>query len=209
MSNIVKLQSQTLPSLPISPDSIPAPIKEGLQELYAAFADAGRKEDIDKAFTMKGYLRAIVGEDSRIVLWCLEHLILHNPRNPFRPTAQDLHELIKKQNTRVADDVLRRYLGYSGGWYRGPGKSRDVDPDLPFEVTASMEQEILRARLPFASFDSGFTKEDIDRIPRAAWLTGGYEKACEQVHWADECRRRREQEDEANEKRRMEKGNWR
>lgn len=109
MKNVAILQ-QSLPANLISVDSIPASIKDGVLELYHAFADPGQKDDMGKAFTMKSYIRAIEGRHQFLVLWCLEHLVLHNPRNPFRPSAQDVHEFIGKTAGRWDRAIEEYYL---------------------------------------------------------------------------------------------------
>lgn len=173
MNNIVKLQ-QSLPALPISADNIPDSIEDGVKELYFAFADPGQKDDVGKAFTIKSYLRAIMGQHPSLVLWCLEHLILHNPRNPFRPSAQDVHEFIQKTDRRWNNAILGYFLEKSyqedvrwSGTLDGP-PSYDGACPLPTDmVVAALSRELSHSP-PLRDLES-LSDVRFARIPKPAF----------------------------------------
>lgn len=173
MSNIISLQ-QSLPAHPISADNMPAAVKDGVQELYHAFADPGQKDDMGKAYTMKSYIRAIEGKHPFLVLWCLEHLILHNPRNPFRPSAQDVHEFIGKTGGRWTSAIVEYFLERSykddvrwSGALDGP-PSYDGACPLPIDMVVAAISKELSHSPPLKDLES-LSDVRFARIPKPAF----------------------------------------
>src|SRR4051812_42129609 len=84
--------------------NLPSEIANGIFDLLTAFATGARQEDAEKMRLLRIYGESIAGYDVAIALHALGWLLLHNPRNPYRPTPQDVHEtcqnLIKEWRKR-------------------------------------------------------------------------------------------------------------
>src|SRR5262249_20261307 len=79
----------------VKPGSVPKTISEGILDVMTAFA-AKDEADTDKMRLMRVYVEAAEGFDESVVAATLRHLKFHNPRNPWRPTPQDVYERCKK-----------------------------------------------------------------------------------------------------------------
>ena len=71
--------------------ALPAAISSGILDLWVSFVSQGQDPD-DKKRALRVYGEAVAGFDPAIAEFAINWLKLHNPRNPYRPTAQDVHE---------------------------------------------------------------------------------------------------------------------
>ena len=118
----------------VRPGSVPKAISEGILDLMTAFA-AKDEADTDKMRLMRVYVEAAEGFDESVVAATLRHLKFHNPRNPWRPTPQDVYErcnrtvaawerkMIRQLRKTSADEVVKRsWSRASHSWsVRGKG----------------------------------------------------------------------------------------
>src|SRR5215472_1962763 len=74
--------------------SVPKAVSEGILDVMSAFA-AKDEADSDKMRLMRVYVEAVEGFDESVVTAALRYLKFHNPRNPWRPTPQDVYERCK------------------------------------------------------------------------------------------------------------------
>src|SRR5204863_9812650 len=93
-SLVTRQAAEVIPPQPralavVNPGSVPKSISEGILGLMTVFA-AKDEADADKKRLMRVYVEAIEGFDESVVAATLRYLKFHNPRNPWRPTPQDV-----------------------------------------------------------------------------------------------------------------------
>src|SRR4029077_6460740 len=76
-------------------EALPATIKAGLKDLMVAFSGPTPEGD-DRLTLVRIYADAASRFCPAIAEVAIERLRFHNPRNPFRPTPQDLFEHCEK-----------------------------------------------------------------------------------------------------------------
>lgn len=101
-ASLVPLQTRmTAPSASatspiVSANTLPPIIQSGIKSLLVAFAAGPAQHEDDRIHLIRAYVGACDGFETGIVRYALLHLLYHNPRNPFRPTPQDVHELCQE-----------------------------------------------------------------------------------------------------------------
>ena len=175
----------------ISSANLPATISNGIVDLLTAFA-AAQQEEADRKRLLRIYGEAVAGFDPAVAEYALRWLKLHNPRNPFRPTPQDVYEAceaaLKNWRTRISayftspgdgfwqDDGYSRMLKQCGlEWGPAPFTAGCFIPDR-------LVKQLLRERL---SYRSGLDlpklgRDRLARIPVDCFMNGQLESA-----WAE------------------------
>lgn len=97
----------TLPAQ-ISSGNLPAPIKAGIMDLLTAFGGVTH-EDADKVRLMRLYGEAIGGMNGAAANYAICWLKFHNPRNPFRPTPQDVYETVERVERTWRERVIGHF----------------------------------------------------------------------------------------------------
>jgi len=104
-------------------------IKSAINDLTLAFAMGAQRSEHDLRRTLELYERAVAGFDRRLVAEVLEWLILHNPRNPFTPTPQDLFEACKARQSQWYASTLSKY-GLLGNVVPHATPTHEAPPDV-------------------------------------------------------------------------------
>lgn len=73
------------------PSNLPIPIKDSVYDLLATFS-AGNQDDTDRQRIVRVYFQSIAEFHPAVAAAGIAWVMGHNPRNPFRPTAQDVAE---------------------------------------------------------------------------------------------------------------------
>lgn len=113
MSNITPINSNS--SVVVSAYApLSNAVKAALHGSLAAFAAHRNFSDVDRAANLLAYKAAMDDFDEAMILPVLEHLMLHNPRNPFPFTPQDLYEALKAKREslvrkRTVDDYYSNW----------------------------------------------------------------------------------------------------
>ncbi len=100
-----------MPAIITAEGKLPPAVAESLHGSLAAFAVQRNLSDFDRAANLRSYRRAMVGFHPQLVISALDHLLLHNPRNPFPFTAQDLFERLEFEKSCWSGLVLEEMLG--------------------------------------------------------------------------------------------------
>ena len=100
MRSLVPFKSKSQSPTPATNRRVPpainsGPITEGLKDLLVGFA-APSQGDEDKVRLVQLYAEAVCRYEPAIAEAAINRLKFHNPRNPFRPSPQDLFECCKK-----------------------------------------------------------------------------------------------------------------
>jgi hypothetical protein len=88
-----------------SATNLPPAIADGIFDVLTAFAGP-QQEDADKKRLVRIYCEAVREFPPAVSEYALRWLKLHNPRNPFRPTPQDVYEACKTAMGRWQDRVV-------------------------------------------------------------------------------------------------------
>jgi hypothetical protein len=92
--------------------NVPAKVQAGIRDLTIAFpAGLQGMPDEDRIRSMQIYAEAVDGFELVIVEEALRELKFKNPRNPFPPTAQDVHELCNKKLGEWRRRACEYYFG--------------------------------------------------------------------------------------------------
>jgi hypothetical protein len=67
-------------------------IQSSLKKLLVAFPAGAPQQLDDRVIQARVYTEACEGFEECVVAYVLRRMPFHNPRNPFPPTAQDVHE---------------------------------------------------------------------------------------------------------------------
>ena len=163
VAEITPLRGDNLPALP-------ARVKNGIRDLLIAFPAGSPQHSEDRTRSLQMYAEAIDGFEACVARYAITRLRLHNPRNPFPPTAQDLYELCQKtrgtwQYYLVEYFIRGRDWGYErstldpNAWLRrDPGRK-------PFQEGCYIPSDVvmawLRERLALE-----YIEEELVTIPR-------------------------------------------
>jgi len=101
-------------------------VREGIMDLLAAFPIAGARADDERVRSMRLFGKAMDGFDGETQLRALQRLVLHNPRNPFPPTPQDVYEQCCKLRVAWWRDPERVALLTDDHWRLVIAKNADV-----------------------------------------------------------------------------------
>jgi len=100
----------------VTSKSVPLVIQNGIQDLLVGFqAGSSSQPADDRVRAMRIYARACSNFPDFIADLALKQLLFSNPRNPFAPTPQDVHELCESIVNAFQDAVCNFYIG-SGSW---------------------------------------------------------------------------------------------
>jgi hypothetical protein len=90
----------------VSAANLPPAIASGIFDVLTAFPAGPKLEDADKKRLVRIYCEAVTEFPPAVSECALRWLKLHNPRNPFRPTPQDVYEACKTAMGRWQDRVV-------------------------------------------------------------------------------------------------------
>lgn len=110
----------------VSAANLPLPISSGIFDLLAAFAAGPNQDDADKKRLLRIYAEAVAGFPAAVAERAIRRLKLRNPRNPFRPTPQDVFEACEWTAKVWRDRVLAYFTSRdpkytTWGWEDGRG----------------------------------------------------------------------------------------
>lgn len=185
--DVTKSGELVIPDAPLAKQ-----LGEGIKCLVVAFqAGTSGLSDEDRKLSLKIYRKALEGLPEAVNAYALEWLLMHNPRNPFPPSPQDVRETCQRVLSVWQGNVLDYYLGSGdwGGGYSLLGKANiDLGPSPDEEgcrVPEVLIAEWLRKALPGLLSDDGspepricgLSQKQLDHIPADAWPDGVKEKA--------------------------------
>lgn len=131
----------------VSAANLPPAISNGVVDLLTAFAAGPQQEDADKKRLLRIYGEAIAGLDGAVADYAIRWLKLHNPRNPFRPTPQDVYETAEKVEKEWRKRVLAHFFGAvtwgKPGPYSNMLKEFDWGPP-PFDNGCHIPAELVK-----------------------------------------------------------------
>jgi hypothetical protein len=84
-------------------------VRSAINDITIAFSAGGQRSEHEMRRSLELYEKAVIGFDRRLVAEVLNWLLLHNPRNPFAPTPQDLFEACKNRVTRWELATIEKY----------------------------------------------------------------------------------------------------
>jgi hypothetical protein len=90
----------------ISPASLPPSIMGGIVDLVIAFSAGPATADADRTRKLQLYGEVVAGVEVSVAEYALKRLRVHNKRNPFPPTPQDLFEECKRVRHLWHDRVI-------------------------------------------------------------------------------------------------------
>lgn len=90
--------------------ALPPVVQSGIKNLLVAFASGPAQHEDDRIHLIRSYAGAVDGFENGVVQYVLGHLLYHNPRNPFRPTPQDVFELCEATSRDARFFAARFYL---------------------------------------------------------------------------------------------------
>lgn len=99
---------------------LPAPISNGIFDLLTAFAAGPQQEDADKKRLVRIYSESVAVFPPAVSEYALRWLKLHNPRNPFRPTPQDVYEACEGAQRYWRDRVVAHFTSPEPAHARWP-----------------------------------------------------------------------------------------
>lgn len=146
MSNdlVVSQPKFSMPAV-VSSGNLPAPIKSGILDLLTAFAGAAQ-EDTDKVRLLRVYGEAVAGLNGYVADYAIRWLKLHNPRNPFRPTPQDVYETAAKVKQVWRSRVIRHFTETST-WGVDPYGLTSKTPDFEWGAKPLTQGSIIPSSL--------------------------------------------------------------
>ena len=95
--------------------NLPPAIANGILDVLTAFAAGPHQADADKKRLVRVYGEAVTEFPPAVSEYALRWLKLHNPRNPFRPTPQDVYETCEKLVKEWRSRIIGYFLG-DGRW---------------------------------------------------------------------------------------------
>lgn len=183
--------------------AVPPAVRSGLADLMTAFATASQR-DLDKPRLLRLYAEATRDFQADVVAAALQWLKLHNPRNPFHPTPQDLFEACENFRETWRSRVVAHFTGADAAWPQPIYFKRELpwgNPPLTdgCPVPARLVRELLATWLaeqgdkavePLAALG----RERLGRIPSQCFVGGQLDKARDLI--AEIERKRAEEERE-------------
>lgn len=113
-ASLVPLQARTaVPSASatspiVLKTALPPVVQSGIKNLFVAFSAGPVQHEDDRIRLIHAYAGAVDGFENGVVQYVLGHLLYHNPRNPFRPSPQDVLELCE-ETTKVVRFFAARF----------------------------------------------------------------------------------------------------
>ena len=173
MRSLVPFKSQPQEVAPLTGrELLPKAVDNGLKDLMIGFAAPAQVDD-DKLRLVRLYHEAISDFDPAIAAAAIRRLKFHNPRNPFRPTAQDVFEACVKKEKVWKRRTHDYFLGRSGEWaYDDDIGGAPLTPEctlLPVTIvnwlrTVLADEDAIRQA-------KQLDKEQLERIPSECFPT--------------------------------------
>jgi hypothetical protein len=176
--------------------ALPASIASGMKDLMIAFA-APNRDDADTLRLLQIYAKAISQFDVAVAESALSHLQFHNPRNPFRPTPQDVFEACEATRDRWSIALQLYFLG-DDDWKSDLG-SAPLTPGciIPDElVTATLKAKLHAVHAMRAFRDDeiiilrNMCRSRIIKIPEQCFAEGQREELMRAIAIREEQERR-------------------
>lgn len=134
------------------------PVQRGITDLTIAFQAGVQRSDSDRVRGLQLYAEAVSGFHPAIIEATLRWLLLNNPRNPFAPTTQDVHEACQATQSNWLGEILEHFglsrSGYTFGRYSTPASRPrgapfgDIPPMTPgCPAPPDLVIDLLRRRL--------------------------------------------------------------
>ena len=165
--------------------SLPGSVQKAIVKLDLAYpAGVGNLCERENELRREVYAEAIEGFPVVVARGALKHLLLKNPRNPFAPTPQDVHELCIKFQQKFVDALVRYMLGnnwaapeFAGGC---PAPGTPGHP-LPMERVRELARGTLAWGLALSRYglDDNWDDEAFNRIHPEMFDRGEREKIVE------------------------------
>ncbi len=207
--------SQRQSQIGAAASNLPAPILSGIADLLTAFAAGPHQDDGDRKRVLRIYGEAVSEFPAAVSEYALRWLKLHNPRNPFRPTPQDVYEACDATLTTWRERVVTHFTSIDSkhacwgwddyrSWNKGAAKCGSAWGAAPFEHDCLIPDVLVRQILSdhFSRYAqktnmlAGLGRERLARIPPECFLPGQLEAALDHVV-ADEKRREEKAKHEA------------
>jgi hypothetical protein len=205
MGELVPLTGGAAAALPALPPSVAG----GIEDLMVAFA-APTRDDEDTRRLLRIYVEAVSQFDVAIAESALRDLKFHNPRNPFRPTPQDVFEACEATAKKWSFAVEFYFLG-DDDW------RSDLLGSAPLTAGCVIPDRIVKATLKAALHAmnaSVYRRDDymcnmrldrITKIPEEVFAEGQREEMMRMVASREEHYRRNAQE---NARQKAEQEKW-
>lgn len=160
----------------------------GIGDVLIAFPAGPTRSDDDMDRLVEIYAEIVSEFDLAVVAHTLKQLLRHNPRNPFRPSPQDVYEAC---NATIS------------GWRKATREKYLEGRDRPTKVPSHLERAYLRQLLESALYDisrerdprhylATMRDDQFARIPTEAFPEGGYEVVlAARKKFDEECASRR------------------
>lgn len=171
----------------ISAANLPVPIANGIFDLLTAFAAGPQQEDADKKRLVRIYGEAVAGLEVAVATHAIGWLKLNNPRNPFRPTPQDVYETCQKIIEEWRTRVLHHFTVWDAGKW-GATERATYRPQFPWgpapfapncHIPDVMVKDFLATYLSYGHDQNlvGLGRERLYRIPADCFGDGQRSKA--------------------------------
>ena len=96
--------------------SVPVQVTNGIRDLMVSFASQGQG-DADARRLMEIYVKATMDVAEVIAIEAVQSLVFDNPRNPFRPSSQDVYERCKRIEQELRTKITEYFIGWSDAWW--------------------------------------------------------------------------------------------
>lgn len=136
MGALVKVNGGAVvePAKPLTPA-----VQRGITDLTIAFQAGVQRSDSDRVRGLQLYAEAVSGFHPAIIEATLRWLLLNNPRNPFPPTTQDVHEACQATQSNWLGAILEHFaIGRRGYSFNRYGTSAPKPSGAPFGDSAPM-----------------------------------------------------------------------
>lgn len=113
-ASLVPLRTRTVVQSPsatgaiVSKTALTPAVQSGIKSLLVAFAVGPVQHEDDRIHLIRADAGAVDGFEIGVVQHVLGYLLYHNPRNPFRPSPQDVFELCE-ETTKVVRFFAARF----------------------------------------------------------------------------------------------------
>src|SRR5204863_9379828 len=87
--------------------------KEGIQDLLVAYPPHPGEEGLDRVRLARIWARETAAFEEEIVIETFHDLLINNPRNPFRPSVQDIVTRCRSVRAEWCSRVRRYFLAES------------------------------------------------------------------------------------------------
>jgi hypothetical protein len=106
---------------------LPAPVVDGIQRFLQGFETGKTPDSADFRYMVAAYVEVAKAHEPELVLAMARSMLFDNPRNPFRPTPQDVHERCLRIKKGWRQDIERWLTGGQGSSPFEPGYDCSVE----------------------------------------------------------------------------------